>query len=76
VVANNPDLTRKASELSHQRFTARIASGPNALRSSILFFSNMGIHLQDLLNLSLLDDEQKKKIQKELLRLASCDDEI
>ncbi len=76
VVANNPDLTKKTREVMHQRFNTRVATGHNAVRSSILFFAAMGIQLHSLLNLSMLDDGQKEGIQRELLRLASCDEDI
>jgi len=76
VNAANPDLTRTAREKMRERFNASLTPGPDFTRSAILYFANMGIHLADLLNFSILDKKQKKEIQEELLRLAGCDDPL
>jgi AcrR family transcriptional regulator len=76
VVASNPDLMGKAREEMRERFNKKVTSGAGFERSSILLFASMGIYLHDLLNLSVLDKEQKEAIQKELLRLAGSGDPL
>ncbi len=70
VNASSPDLTRDAREKMRKRFNSSIPPGDDFTHSAILFFANMGIHLHDLLNFSILTRAQKEMIQKELLRLA------
>lgn len=76
VTANQPELTRALHEELHNRFFTMITSKENFMRSSILYFAAMGLHFHDLLNLSLLDNEQREGLFEELLRLARCDQEI
>lgn len=68
--SNQPDLAHRVRDEWRERFLNKIASTGDFTRSAILFFAAMGIHFGDLLNLSLLDAQQRKAIFDELVRLA------
>lgn len=76
VIANQPDLAHTIRDTMRDRFFNKITSKENFARSAILFFSALGLHFHDLLNLSLLDEKQREEIFEELLRLAGRDEEI
>lgn len=69
--SNQPKLAHKVRDEWRDRFLNKLASKDDFARSAILFFAAVGIHFHDLLNLSLLDGEQRKTIFAELMRLAS-----
>jgi AcrR family transcriptional regulator len=69
--SNQPALTHSVRNTMRDRFFNEITSEDDFARSSVLFFAALGIHFHDLLNLSLLDHEQRKTIFGELIRLAS-----
>lgn len=76
VAANQPELTRPLRDVWRKRFFNEVVSSGNVVRSAILLFAAMGLHFNELLHLSLLDDEQKQEIFEELLRLAGNEDEL
>lgn len=75
-ISSQPNLTHKVRDDMRDRFLNEIASKDDFTRSAILFFAALGIHFHDLLNLSLLDVEQRKAIFTELMYLASSGKEI
>jgi hypothetical protein len=76
VVANQPELMKPLHEMHRERFFRRILSTKNPVRSSILFFATLGLHFNELLNLSLLNAEQRKNVYEELLRLAANEEAL
>jgi AcrR family transcriptional regulator len=76
VTANQPELTRKLREELRNRFFDKITAQGDFTRSAVLFFAAMGLHFHDLLNLSLLDHEQRTALFEELMRLACRDGDL
>ncbi|MBN1515506.1 TetR/AcrR family transcriptional regulator [Candidatus Sumerlaeota bacterium] len=76
VVANQPELMRVMREDLQHRLFEKIARTEDDVRSLVLFFALMGLHFHNLLNISLLNQGQMKAVLDELIRLASCDENI
>lgn len=76
VIAYQPDLMDPFREQHHKRFWDDLISSRSFTRSSILFFAAMGLHFHQLLNISIVDNEQRREIFDELLRLAESKENI
>ncbi len=76
VAANQPGLMEQFHERQRKRFSERILSSEHPERSTILFLAAVGLHYTSLLNISILDKEQRRRIYADLARLASGDMEI
>ena len=70
VVANQPELVAVVRKTMGDRLFF-IAKDGDFVSKAILFFAAFGLHFHDLLNLSLLDEQQQTEIFDELLRLAA-----
>lgn len=75
VIAFQPELMNPFRAQHHKRFEDMI-SNRSFTRSSILFFAAMGLHFHQLLNISIVDNEQRTQIFDELLRLAESNEKI
>lgn len=77
VVANQPELMEQFHEQQRKRFSEKILSKEHPERSAILFLAAIiGLHYTALLNISILDKEQRMKTYADLACLASGDMEI
>lgn len=76
VIANQPELMEQFHERQRKRFSEKILSKEHPERSTILFLAAIGLHYTSLLNISILDKEQRMETYADLARLASGDMEI
>lgn len=67
--ANQPELLNGVRERLRERLLKEIAPPEHFEQSAILYFAALGLHFHELLGISLLSQEQKKNVIKEMMRL-------
>ncbi|HBF34417.1 TPA: TetR/AcrR family transcriptional regulator [Candidatus Sumerlaeota bacterium] len=76
VIATRPELMCSFRDVHKKRMFEDILAHKDPVRAAILFFAALGLHFDELLGISFMDVEQRKKVYERLLRLVVTEDKM